>query len=165
MSTYEINFNRNNWKSRNYVAEFPHISSATSTSDPLLQHEAARRNTLSTLLLSEENIIYPLFFQLRAFPKNPNAIADFKIIMLNHGSVARETRTMKKQFTVSDGKLQLTLEVAEEGGYIVTSPLDPELITEAESVEEAFVMARDALKGLRKLRAKHRHKYSTATAP
>jgi len=52
---------------------------------------------------------------------------------------------MKKAFTVMDGKLVLKLEPAEEGGYIVTSPLDPELITEAETLEEAFVNARDAL--------------------
>jgi hypothetical protein len=36
---------------------------------------------------------------------------------------------MSKRYTVSDGKLVLTLEPAEEGGYLVTSPLDPELIT------------------------------------
>lgn len=60
---------------------------------------------------------------------------------------------MKKKITVSDGKLMLVLEPAEEGGYIVTSPIDPELITEAETVKEAFVMARDALYGLAKMRA------------
>jgi predicted RNase H-like HicB family nuclease len=38
----------------------------------------------------------------------------------------------------------LTLEPAEEGGYLVTSPLDPELLTEAETLEEAFEMAYDA---------------------
>ena len=56
--------------------------------------------------------------------------------------------------TVSDGKLVLTVEEAEEGGFVVTSPLDPELITEAESISEAFVNARDALKALRQSRAK-----------
>jgi len=45
---------------------------------------------------------------------------------------------------VSDGELVLFLWPAEEGGYNVTSPLDPALITQAETVEEAFVMARDA---------------------
>lgn len=57
-------------------------------------------------------------------------------------------------YTVSDGKMVLTLEPAEEGGYVVTSPFDPELITEAETVEEAFEMAYDAaqmLKDARKL--------------
>jgi len=58
------------------------------------------------------------------------------------------------QYTVSDGTLVLTLEPAEEGGYIVTSPLDPELITEADTVEEAFVNARDAAEALRESRIK-----------
>ncbi len=61
---------------------------------------------------------------------------------------------MAKRYTVSDGKLVLTLEEADEGGYIVTSPLDPELITESETVSEAFANARDALKALRRSRAK-----------
>ena len=43
-----------------------------------------------------------------------------------------------KKYTVSDGKTVLTLQEAEEGGYIVTSPLDPQLITEADTVKEAF---------------------------
>jgi predicted RNase H-like HicB family nuclease len=64
-------------------------------------------------------------------------------------------KTMKQPtFTVSDGKLVLTLTTAEEGGYIVTSPLDPELITEAETLEEAFENARDAAKALRQARRK-----------
>ena len=54
----------------------------------------------------------------------------------------------KRRYTVSDGKLVLHLQPAEEGGYIVTSPLDPELITEAETLEEAFVNASDAAKAL-----------------
>lgn len=60
---------------------------------------------------------------------------------------------MKKgSFTVSDGKLVLDLQPAEEGGYIVTSPLDPELITEAETLEEAFENAHDAVKALKQSR-------------
>ena len=61
---------------------------------------------------------------------------------------------MSKRYTVSDGKLVLNLEEAEEGGYIVTSPLDPELITEAETLEEAFANARDAAKALKQSRAR-----------
>jgi antitoxin HicB len=61
---------------------------------------------------------------------------------------------MKKRYTVSDGKLVLTLEEADEGGYIVTAPLEPELITEAETVAEAFANARDALQALARSRAK-----------
>ena len=61
--------------------------------------------------------------------------------------------TKTKKFTVSDGTLMLVLEPAEEGGYVVTSPLDPELITEAETVEEAFEMAYDAAELLASVRA------------
>ena len=61
---------------------------------------------------------------------------------------------MAKRYTVSDGKLVLTLEEADEGGYVVTSPLDPSLITEAETVREAFSMARDAMKTLTRGREK-----------
>jgi antitoxin HicB len=60
----------------------------------------------------------------------------------------------KKRYTVSDGKMVLYLQLAEEGGYIVTSPLDPELITEAETLEEAFANASDAARALRHSRAK-----------
>ena len=59
-----------------------------------------------------------------------------------------------RRYTISDGRLVLTLEPADEGGYVVTSPLDPELITEAESVEEAFENARDAALALKQSRAK-----------
>ena len=61
---------------------------------------------------------------------------------------------MKKQYTVSDGKFVLRLEPAEEGGYTVTSPFDPELITEAETIEEAFANARDAARALKRARVK-----------
>jgi antitoxin HicB len=61
---------------------------------------------------------------------------------------------MSKRYTVSDGKLVLVLEEAEEGGYVVTSPLNPELITQAETIEEAFENARDAAKALLRSRAK-----------
>ena len=60
----------------------------------------------------------------------------------------------RQSFTVSDGQLVLQLEPAEEGGYVVTSTFEPELVTEAESLEDAFVMARDAIKALRASRAK-----------
>ena len=51
---------------------------------------------------------------------------------------------MGKQYTVSDGKMMLVLEEAEEGGFVVTSPLDPGLVTQAETLQEAFQMAYDA---------------------
>lgn len=66
----------------------------------------------------------------------------------------------RKQYTVSDGKLVLTLQPAEEGGYVVTSPLDPELITEGETLEEVFANAHDAAQALRQSRAKDFRKRS-----
>ena len=49
-----------------------------------------------------------------------------------------------KKYTVSDGKLVLTLQEDEGGWYTVTSPTDPAMITQAKSIKEAFQMARDA---------------------
>lgn len=62
-----------------------------------------------------------------------------------------------KRYTVSDDELVLILTEAEEGGYIVTSPFDPDLVTQAETVSEAFEMARDALKALSESRAELYH--------
>jgi antitoxin HicB len=42
-------------------------------------------------------------------------------------------------------KLPLVLEPQPEGGFTVTSPLLPELITEGDSVEDALENVRDAL--------------------
>ncbi len=42
-------------------------------------------------------------------------------------------------------KLPLVMEPQPEGGYVVTCPLLPELITEGDSVEEAVHNANDAL--------------------
>ena len=71
---------------------------------------------------------------------------------------------MAKRYTVSDGKLLLNLQEAEEGGYVVSSPLDPELITEAETISEAFANARDALRALAQSRRKLLKKLSTGSA-
>ncbi len=51
-------------------------------------------------------------------------------------------------YTVSDGKLTLFLRDAGDGWFAVTSPLDPELHTQAKSLAEAFEMAHDARKAL-----------------
>ena len=75
---------------------------------------------------------------------------------------------MKKltKFTVSDGELVLSLQPAEEGGYVITSPFEPELVTEAETLEDAFDMARDAIKALRDSRVKlHRKLVLAKGAP
>lgn len=63
---------------------------------------------------------------------------------------------------VSDGRLVLTLTPADEGGYVVTSPLEPEMITEAETLAEAFDMARDAVRALHASRAKLLRKLAVA---
>ena len=47
-------------------------------------------------------------------------------------------------YTVSDGKLTLTLRAAEGGWFAVSSPLDPELHTQAKTIDDAFAMAYDA---------------------
>jgi len=66
-----------------------------------------------------------------------------------------------KAYTVSDGKLVLTLTPADEGGFVVTNPLDPELVTEGETIEDAFRMARDAVRALRASRVKLLRKLAT----
>lgn len=58
------------------------------------------------------------------------------------------------RYTVSDGKVVLSLLPAEEGGYVVTSPFDPQLITEENTIEEAFANARDARRALKHSRVK-----------
>ena len=59
-----------------------------------------------------------------------------------------------KFYVVSNGRLTLHLEPADEGGFVVTSPFDPSLVTEADTIEEAFEMAEDAIKTLAEGRAK-----------
>jgi predicted RNase H-like HicB family nuclease len=73
--------------------------------------------------------------------------------MASWGEAGFRESDVPKHYTVSDGELVLFLWPAEEGGYNVTSPLDPALITQAETVEEAFDMARDAWELLRSVRA------------
>ena len=81
-------------------------------------------------------------------------------------AIAGGKQSMARRYMVSDGRRVLTLEVAEEGGYVVTSPLDPELITQGETVEEAFANARDAARGLKRSRAKlSRRLASSAPSP
>jgi|GEM_PF-1715009 len=50
---------------------------------------------------------------------------------------------MPKQYTVSDGKLVLTVKESKDGGYVVSSPLDPELFTEGETLDEAVENAHE----------------------
>jgi antitoxin HicB len=71
--------------------------------------------------------------------------------------------SVAKSYTVSDGKLVLTLTSADEGGFVVTSPLEPELVTEAETIEDAFRMAHDALRALRASRVKLLRKLASSS--
>jgi predicted RNase H-like HicB family nuclease len=58
------------------------------------------------------------------------------------------------KYIVTDGEMVLELQVAEDGGYTVTSPFMKGLVTEATTLEEAFEMARDAVAGLEEARAR-----------
>jgi antitoxin HicB len=60
---------------------------------------------------------------------------------------------MGKRYQVSDGKLLLTLQPDTDGWFTVTSPLDPAMITQARTIEEAFTQARDAFAALADSRA------------
>lgn len=61
---------------------------------------------------------------------------------------------MPKRYTVSDGKLMLTLERMGKGDFLVRSPMDPEILTSAKSVDEAFLKAYDVVEALRESRKK-----------
>lgn len=61
---------------------------------------------------------------------------------------------MAKSYSVSDGRVLITLHALQGGRFGITRPDDPALICEAGSIEEAFVMARDAGKTLAKSRAR-----------
>jgi antitoxin HicB len=45
-------------------------------------------------------------------------------------------------------KVPLVLTAQAEGGYVVTSPMIPELVTEGDSLDEAIEHVRDALKAV-----------------
>lgn len=70
---------------------------------------------------------------------------------------------IRKKYTVSNGEMVLCLEEAEEGGYVVTSPFDPELISEAETIEEAFENAYDASEALKESRLQMLQQVGTAS--
>jgi predicted RNase H-like HicB family nuclease len=63
-------------------------------------------------------------------------------------------KTRKRTYLVTSGRMVLRLTEAKEGGFVVTSPLDPELVTQAESITEAFDNASDAARMLRQARVK-----------
>lgn len=69
-----------------------------------------------------------------------------------------------KQYTVTDGNLVLTIE--SDGGkwLVVSSPFDPELVTQARTIDEAFTMAYDAKKLLDECRAERAKEFKAATS-
>jgi len=61
--------------------------------------------------------------------------------------------TKPQSFLVSD-EAGMVLRIEREGKWlVVSSPFDPELITQARTIDEAFAMAYDAKKGLEAVRA------------
>ena len=55
--------------------------------------------------------------------------------------------TANKTYTVTDGEMVLTLEPAEEGGYLVTCPFDPELNGFSRLRANPAIQARSASEG------------------
>lgn len=61
--------------------------------------------------------------------------------------------TTPRSFLVSD-EAGMVLRIERKGKWlVVSSPFDPELITQAKTIEEAFAMAYDAKEGLEAVRA------------
>ena len=93
--------------------------------------------------------------------RSPRHVASAGAACLDRLGCCAHAPLVAKAYTISDGKLILTLTPANEGGFVVTRPLDPELVTEAETIEDAFRMARDALRALHASRAKLLRKLAT----
>jgi predicted RNase H-like HicB family nuclease len=60
------------------------------------------------------------------------------------------------KYIVTDGELVLVLERDEEDPkwFLVTSPFNPEILTQARTLDEAFEMARDVIQTYKDYRAK-----------
>ncbi|MCD8350011.1 MAG: type II toxin-antitoxin system HicB family antitoxin [Planctomycetaceae bacterium] len=69
-----------------------------------------------------------------------------------------------KKYTITDGSLVLTLE-SDGKWLVVTSPFDPELVTQARTIDEAFTMAYDAKKLLDECRAERAREIKAAEDP
>ena len=59
-----------------------------------------------------------------------------------------------RKLTVIEGSMLLVLEPVEEGGYFVSSPADPALLTQGNTIEECIENARDAALALVESRLK-----------
>ncbi len=53
----------------------------------------------------------------------------------------------KETIETADYTFTAVFELAEEGGYVVTFPAIPSLVTEGDTLDEARMMAADALQG------------------
>lgn len=69
-----------------------------------------------------------------------------------------------KKYTVTDGNLVLTLE-SDGKWLVVTSPFDPELVTQARTIDDAFTMAYDAKKLVDACRATRAREIQAAQGP
>jgi antitoxin HicB len=58
--------------------------------------------------------------------------------------MAKKPTKEPTKYTVTDGDLVLVLE-PDDGWYVVTSPFNPDVLTQAHTLEEAFEMARDVI--------------------
>ena len=59
---------------------------------------------------------------------------------------------MKRNFIQTVLRYSAVFEPAEEGGYVVTVPKLPGLVTEGDTFEKAMAMAKDAIKGYLEVR-------------
>ena len=60
--------------------------------------------------------------------------------------MAHRKQRASKQETVAEYSYTVLFEPAAEGGYVVTCPALPGLVTEGDSLDEAREMARDAIR-------------------
>ncbi len=68
-----------------------------------------------------------------------------------------EKATKPQSYLISDDK-GLTLRIETEGKWIiVSSPFDPELVTQVKSIDEIFPMAYEVKQGLEAIRAEMAH--------
>lgn len=80
---------------------------------------------------------------------------------------AKEPEAKKPtKYIVTDGELTLELERDEEvGGYSVTSPFNPDIITQGETLEEVFEMARDVIQMYKDYRAEQQSEPTDPAKP
>ena len=69
------------------------------------------------------------------------------LVVLKGGDCGIISRTMEQNVTTREYTYTAVFEPAEEGGFIVTFPALPGLVTEGDTLEEARAMAADALRG------------------